>query len=706
MHRKPQNYSATREVTSNDDFSPSPIADGAPAFSSKRRSVACNSCHALKVRCEPFNKDDPKSPCLRCHKSKRKCDYDIALAKRRRKAVPDVKVAELENQVQSLKNEITRMNRLLSVSVPTTMSAPASHAPSPVSAMGNSLLPPPHLLMGSGHLFQSMLPRIVVRPTETNKLQRELDMLTSIEQEHLPFSTSSVLSVSEKRRSFLQQKHPDKIDPVSKGLLSESEAEERLETIKQHVMKKYPFISVSSNSTVNSLRTETPLLFATMMSVASMFLPHADPEDKDLCLEVLVIETLTREVLVAGNKSIELLKSLLTLCVWYNSPEVFHHRRYHIINSLCLTMIHDLALSGRPYFFYNREEGSIRRASLDKADTKECARLMLMVYLTTIAICLFLRRKIYVSWSENVEEAFLLLRSSSSPQDKAIALYASLNHLLEKIFYSVQSKSSTEDFNSARMTYIITDLQRQLDLIRLQFNVAQDDYSVLAYFYSVQAYLHEPELQKLAPNTDEANNGLQLSQYVIDSIERCCNSCITALRNFLNCPPDEVAMMPLFYASRITYTAGMLLRLRYFCLSMPSVAKYNLVSEQALTLIQDLSTLFFEASERFPRNNFLGKLRLVITLFVQTYANQIRSIMGKNAETEHSAPSASMAPPQQFPQGDSIPSNGGGYGDFKGAEPLEYSYRALNDEFWSDLLTGLDANDFDPSLFNMMSAGQ
>lgn len=50
-----------------------------------RRSIACKSCHALKVKCTPSDPLDPGKPCIRCLNANRKCEIDLNQTRKRRK---------------------------------------------------------------------------------------------------------------------------------------------------------------------------------------------------------------------------------------------------------------------------------------------------------------------------------------------------------------------------------------------------------------------------------------------------------------------------------------------------------------------------------------------------------------------------------------------------------------------------------------------
>lgn len=52
------------------------------------------------------------------------------------------------------------------------------------------------------------------------------------------------------------------------------------------------------------------------------------------------------DVMILGNKTLELLKCLVLINMWYNTPEMYHHQKAHLITHMCITMAFDLGLGG------------------------------------------------------------------------------------------------------------------------------------------------------------------------------------------------------------------------------------------------------------------------------------------------------------------------------------------------------------------------
>ncbi|ODV69492.1 hypothetical protein HYPBUDRAFT_151237 [Hyphopichia burtonii NRRL Y-1933] len=255
------------------------------------------------------------------------------------------------------------------------------------------------------------------------------------------------------------------------------------------------------------------------------------------------------------------------------------------------------------------------------------------LYFTTVSICLILRRAIYVKWTPYVEECCVRLQESGIPKMKSLALFLRLSHELERIHHIVHSPDSNDKAGQSSR-YIISELQKNLNTIKAQIDPQK--HSFLAYYYSVEAYLHEPTLSESvtkALNSETDQDSFKLNTNTIMSIAQCTTSCLKALDSFTLMSPSEISALPIIYAARIIYTAGMLLRLRYLIISLPSHIEKDLVPRHAVFVIQKLTRSLDQAGIIHPANHFLKKLHLVLQLFVQTYATQVQDLLQKNGET-------------------------------------------------------------------------
>lgn len=83
---KPSSASSTTTTTTTTSASTTKKDNGeSKPAPSRRRAVACKSCHTLKVKCIPSDPDDLSSPCVRCIKTRRVCEIDTNYSRKKRK---------------------------------------------------------------------------------------------------------------------------------------------------------------------------------------------------------------------------------------------------------------------------------------------------------------------------------------------------------------------------------------------------------------------------------------------------------------------------------------------------------------------------------------------------------------------------------------------------------------------------------------------
>ncbi|RCK56555.1 Transcriptional regulator WAR1 [Candida viswanathii] len=729
-----------------DSDSEAPLSSSGKKPKVTRRSVACKTCHTLKVKCSPSDPKNPASPCIRCVNAGRKCDIDLNQTRKRRKKAEILearRLAELQRHQDSEEDEhdheqeqddasyeqleqphisqqpkqplptlpMAPMNGFLSAaesmaslslqsSVQSTIQSPTrfdlispllsrSQAGSTIPPVPSNLNPnsstsqsPPPIQQGLQQpqqqgLGQSPTPQLPspyngnfvsdgsaspgTKDSEIMQLKQRVKFLESqlanrtqfakirdfdnmsdgqsppfvskfdLESEINTLAESSAkltdltnqLNESASRRiQLVSEKEP--VDLISKGIISAEEAQERLILYREKIYLQHPVIQIPNDiSALDLLRTQ-PFLFNSIMSATNVRSQYTSI-DTALAIDNEAIKSITIEVMVVGTKSVELVKAFLVLCLYYNSPELFRQRRYHMLNTICVSLLHDLGIFARPIYSFNQQEGTVRQEtpSTEKMND-EHRSLVLITYFSTVSICIVLRRSIYVKWTQYVEECCSALENSPEEKYRRTALFARMNYMLEKIHQLIHSSDAAERTSTASR-YVIQELQRSL--MELKQNIKPHQYALRSYYYSIEAYLHEPILSEVF------NNENQLDTKAVKSLCICTTSCLNALDEYSKLTPDDISLMPFSFGSRVMYTTGMLLRLRYLILSLPSHIDKELVPKRAVTTIQNVSKLVERANILNPTNHYLTKMRLVLQLFIQTYATQVLELLRKNGST-------------------------------------------------------------------------
>lgn len=593
----PGSGTKTNPNISQDDKNGKGTRDGNKQKYGRRAARACKSCHGLKVKCTPADDNNPNGPCMRCLNSKRKCEIDPNHTRKRRKkaeiqestgnmvsAMQEETITKLQDQIKSLIQQLGQksdMNRETGV--------PLTHKP------------------------------II-------DLEKELWALNGFSKSKLSALTNGLKDTADRRDSLLRG--VESADIIKTGLISMEEARERLELYKKKLNAPYSLVDIPRDSTVESLTATLPYLFLAIMSVTNTV--YTKPIDKNVALSIdnAAMRAIVLEVLVVGSKSVELIKTLLLLCLWYNTPELFKNRRNHLLNTLSVSLLHDLGIVGHSLADDDDDDSTAITINNEQYSKSDYQRLIMTLYFSTVCICLTLRRRIYVKWTPLVEECCSILEKSQNPGDVRIALFLRLSNQLEKI-YLIVHLADYSDKKPSFSKYIIRDVQNKLNNIKA--NIPKDDHAFLGYYYTVEAYLYEPIFGQIIPSDVQDLSDFALQTDSVKSINYCTTSCLKALDEFNKMSTDDVATLPLFYASRIIYVVGILLKLRYLVISLPSLQD-EIVPQSLIFTIQNLTNLFDQSSSLHPVNHILKKTRLVLQLFIQAYASQIQDLYKKQTD--------------------------------------------------------------------------
>lgn len=734
----------------------------------KRNTFACTNCHAQKSKCVPSDfQDIYRKPCMRCAHSKRVCQFDLSKRTRKRRrdgglSSPDVAhspgLLDGSKSVSALTplaplvplGPLASAGPLASLSAGSQASTWSSVSAEPVRSVetANSATSgqPAHSRTSSTPALGGMLSR----PTHSTKsgsrkhaLHHELQMLLSWQREKLESVSSELTRLSEKWNDAIENTvaMPLTLDPISLGIITREQAEFRLQLYRSEISNNYrlPFVKIAANKTLDEIRKEEPLLFTSVMSIVSgMLTVDQASEDQNMKLDNFTLCLISHRMMRMGDKSVELLKSLLTLCLWYNFPEWSNKTRYHFFNYVCCCLVRDLVPVSRPKLFSMMNNHTMRSedesTSIDDflLKNESYPRLIILVYVSALNINIFLRQSIQNRWGIVQERACNILSSSSvNEQDlrereeaSVLIMFGKLNHILEKVHIKLHEADEEDTYEeglfSQTQKKIVEQLQKELEEFFQE--IPYERLRVMAFFYSVQAYLHEWIFSRFIAKFADQSTIQHVPVDVSNSFLKCCESCISAMREFLKLSPELIASLPLFHISRIIYTVGMLLlRLRYTTVTIPAFSFLKPSTEQALTLVKDISTLLDRSAELYPYNNFLTKLRYVVTLFVQIYANKVKAFIENSRshietranqvneplENSMSAPDQRSLPMLLNPVSPSndvpdvplasyredlsndLNTSSGTSEDFNSyladINSLEIGFNALNDEFWTDV---------------------
>ena len=271
----------------------------------QKRPRSCESCRALKVRCE--RDASMTGPCKRCAKADRNCIFTEPSHKRKKKT--DNKVAELEKKIDALTASL-------------------------IAVQGNSGRASDNEedLDGGSHKHYDPLASDPKpgRKRRRSTFERGQELSTpshsgTSARQLAAASLSHVLATPVPlENSFHNHEYADVID---RQVLSMVTATEIFHYYKDHMAPYLPAVVIPTGATVGDIRREKPILFLAILSVASGH-KHSN-----------IQRTLTREIMHAyadrvvnkGEKSLELIQAMQVSTIWHFAEDQHDTRAFQLI---------------------------------------------------------------------------------------------------------------------------------------------------------------------------------------------------------------------------------------------------------------------------------------------------------------------------------------------------------------------------------------
>lgn len=462
-------------------------------------------------------------------------------------------------------------------------------------------------------------------------------------------------------------------DPIAVGIISTHEADVRLRLYKEEIstLGKLSFIKIPADISVDQLRSEKPILFSVIMSVVSVIMEEKETTRETIMkLDSFVINLLTNQIFKVNNKSIEIIEAHIVLCTWYNFLEWSNKTRYHLFNYIgcCLTKDLGPMFVNRAFAMFSDDAPGVDQ-NQNKSPLElytNGPRIILLVYITSLNISIFLKQTIQFKWSELMVLATNRLQlqikehmsNQASPgtndfydieDDIVLVCFAELNHILEKIHVYLHEMTDLFDLDdiTIKERYIQKLLVRyRADLQDLYDRMPKHRKRLLTFYYSVEAYFHQFEIQYYLKKLhemkqSEISTGQQYENVKANAVRsfiECYNCCISALQEFSKLTPTLIASIPLFLMSRLIYTVGvLLLRLRYSVVAFPIFHHLLELTDNCVLMVNDVRELLSKSSKQYPYNYFLYKFQYVVGLFVQTYAKKVIALFEATAGTPNKA---------------------------------------------------------------------
>ncbi|KAL1958799.1 hypothetical protein VTO42DRAFT_3636 [Malbranchea cinnamomea] len=476
-----------------------------------KRPRACEACRQLKVRCDP-DPNHTTGSCKRCAKANRRCVVTAPTRKRQKKA--DSRVAELERKIDALTASLqasrARHQAQAAVSGADTQQTPVQDG---LSGRFLGMFPGRHRADSRGS-------------NDTNEAGSSFSLAGQKTQwngtfKH-KFGNDGILSALGRERSPTRQgrstggqegglpssvfdavfpppcdsKTNESTDVIDRGVVDVETATKAFDRYKNEMAPLLPFVVFPETTTMAEIRRDKPVLFLTILSVS---IPVFSPS-----LQVPLVNEAHRvfadRILVHGQKSLELVQSLLIGCMWYMPPDHYEELKFYQFIHLAVVIGMELGMNRRAEPRSSRtlelwKEIMGRKMPYVAPDCLEARRAWLGCYFMGISASMSLRRPLLTRWNPYMEESLEVLRTSPNalPSDSALVHWIKLAHLSEEIGFqfSMDDPVTNVSFTDPKTQFALRGFERQLDEWRK--GVPPEMYSPLMQHFEsvVNLYMHE-----------------------------------------------------------------------------------------------------------------------------------------------------------------------------------------------------------------------
>jgi hypothetical protein len=411
--------------------SPASASEENPARKSTEQQLnrACEACRLSKVRCLA-NPIPGSSQCQRCAKAGRQCVF-APPAKRRQRKRTDVRVAELEREVQQL-HTLLKPNTTANISPAGT---------SERESMDDD------------------------EEEEDESPERELPALPqSQESTGCPTAHPSqwpfvhVQDAGPSREDLLRTES----DIIDRGIITIQQAEELLNTYRNDLVHECPGVVISKDWTVEQLRSRKPALFHAVMAAASN-LKGATLSNR---LHEEVKYLYARSIIIKAEKSIQYVQALFVTVAYNAPPNSPTQLQVYMFCNMAASMALELGLASKPRTHEQLPKRAIRslqRISSAEELLENC-RTILALYTLTAGFSMRLRRPNILLFNSWMEECQILLQKSRILEDRRILACLKLQRIADEAYtaFGLDDASTSFTLSELRLQAILRIFDRRM----------------------------------------------------------------------------------------------------------------------------------------------------------------------------------------------------------------------------------------------------
>ncbi|OAP65153.1 hypothetical protein AYL99_01125 [Fonsecaea erecta] len=522
---------------------------------------ACEFCRKHKVRCVPARdctSANPQGHCQRCADANRPCLFTPPTRTKAKRS--DVRIRELERNVEAL-TALLRNGQ--------------STGP-----FGNRETDTRPVLDEAARAVVEGADGEVERPQpETRKpwLKRKRPVSGETDLDRQRPSSSQMVD-SEKSTST---PGAGVLDVIDSGLLSIRTATELFNRYVNDLAPHRPIVVFPPETDLNCLRTQKPTLALAILAVA------AGTVDQHLAktLNTRIKQVYADRVMVQGEKSLELIQSLLVTANWYHSPESFDELKFyqylHLAGAMAIYIgLGEVSSTGTKWA--EVRPGSVLRKGnhgleVDKGCI-ESRRTLLACYLCCASVSLGFHRLNMFPFTTHMAESLEILETSpcAAPTDPRLVAWIRLQLIMDTSAPSLGLNNTGNEISLAdqQIQLALKNCSKQLKSWEKHtvFPVMNETLSINYHYFT--CILHEigfygefdPEdfkppytISKFRPATFPKYSNF--TPIHLSSITTCLSSARTILDTMLRMTTHQLRCSPCIVFARMCYAVVLLLKI-------------------------------------------------------------------------------------------------------------------------------------------------
>ncbi|RKL44181.1 hypothetical protein BFJ72_g3914 [Fusarium proliferatum] len=222
------------------------------------------------------------------------------------------------------------------------------------------------------------------------------------------------------------------LDVVDRGFLSLPEAQSLLDNYRSKAVEHFPFVPISSDTTIASLRATKPFLF--MCIVATMKFDNCNIQHQ---IGEEIRNQAHQRVLMQSESTLEILQGLLIYLSWYQYFFISYEKQQIVpIAQLCVSLVQNLGLDQNPDNMRRKVDlGPDETAPGRKAArSAEQLRALLGTYCTASWVSIKFRTRGALPYTGYIKQSWeRLLSNAECPSDLMIPHFVRISEMCRRI---------------------------------------------------------------------------------------------------------------------------------------------------------------------------------------------------------------------------------------------------------------------------------